>query len=121
MADFIDWHVPVIMLLFILADIVTGLIKAFKNHDVNSEKMRAGLLNKMVYVVLLFVAYLIEYAVDFFDMGINIPIAITVATYICLTELVSICENAAEINPALKNSKLLQAFKSTKTLTDGKE
>ena len=72
----------------IAMDYFTGLLKALKNHDVSSVKMREGLYHKGAYVV------------------------VPAAVYITLTETSSIIENLGEINPELQGSRLLGLFRS---------
>lgn len=90
------------MLGFILFDIITGYLVAVKKREINSTKLREGLFHKGSEILALVFSNLLEYIGDTISLGIDIPLLGVVATYICLTEIVSILENLGEINPLLK-------------------
>ena len=74
-------------LLFMIADIITGIIQAVINHELDSQKMREGLLRKIMLVLVVILGFIIQYA-------FNIPaISKIVCIYIILMEIISICEN----------------------------
>jgi len=76
---------PAIMM---AADILTGWIQATINGTWDSTKMRKGLYRKSGELLVIFVAYAI-------DAAINLPIDIPafIAVYIVVMELISVCEN----------------------------
>lgn len=88
--------------IFILFDIVTGLIKALYNEGLNSTLLRQGLFHKLSEVVAIIGSGLLEYGLIYIDIHADLPILKVVAVYICTTELVSILENLAEVNPTLE-------------------
>ena len=90
-----------IVLGFIFFDIVTGLIKAINSGDFCSFQMRKGGLRKLTEIITVVGAALLEYALTFIDLGIEIPVLTPVITYICVMELVSIIENICCVNPQL--------------------
>lgn len=96
----------------VVIDYASGLLKACKKHDLNSTAMREGLYHKATYVFVLSVAVVIEKAQHFIALGFNVPILVPAATYIAMTEIVSILENLAEVNPELAGSKLMALFKT---------
>lgn len=99
-------------LVMMVFDIITGFMAAWKNKDIQSTKMREGLFHKGTLILLIILAWLCELsAMHVPDLGITIPLVIPACVIIFAMELVSITENAAEINPELKDSKLLQLFK----------
>ncbi len=98
----------------IVMDYMTGLLKACLNHDVSSSKMREGLYHKAAYVVIVILAAILEQATLVVDIGLTMPLVTPACAYIVLTELSSILENLGEINPDLKDSKLLSLFRSNK-------
>lgn len=92
-------------------DIITGFMAAWKNKDIQSTKMREGLFHKGTLIMLIILAWMCELFVTHVpDLGITIPLVIPACIIIFTMELVSITENAAEINPELKDSKLLKLF-----------
>ena len=87
--------------IFILFDIVTGIIKALYKDGLNSTYLRKGLFHKLSEVIAVVGAYLLEYGIQYIELGIDVPLLKATAAYICLMELISILENLAEVNPTL--------------------
>lgn len=105
----------VMVSIMIVTDYLTGLIKAAMQHDISSEKMRNGLYHKVSFVIVMFLAEIIERAQQSIDLGFSMPIVAPAAIYITITEVSSVLENLGEINPELKNSRLLTLFRSNRT------
>ena len=85
---------------FMLADILTGFIKAWHDNDLQSRAMRSGLFHKAAFLGLIGVAQLTELAADKMpEIELNLPITGAICAYIVLTELVSVLENLRAINP----------------------
>jgi len=80
------WQIATPMI-FSLSDILTGYIQAVINHDVDSQKMRVGLLHKALIIIVLILSYVVSYAfgLEFISSFISI--------YIIFMESVSITEN----------------------------
>ena len=98
-------------LVMMVFDIITGFMAAWKNKDIQSTKMREGLFRKGTLILLIILAWLCElFVMHVPDLGITVPLVIPSCVIIFAMELVSITENAAEINPELKDSKLLKLF-----------
>lgn len=95
---------------FILLDLVTGLIKAFKEKNYSSTIMRQGLYHKSGSILCVLFGVLVDYAQAYLDLGINIPITLSVCAYICLMEIGSIIENVCAINPEIMPEKLREYF-----------
>lgn len=74
-------------LLFSLADIISGYIQALINKDVDSQKMRSGLLHKTLIILVIILSFIIQ-----FTFNINY-ISKVVSIYVILMEAVSILEN----------------------------
>ena len=90
-------------LAFMVADVLTGLVKAWRAHDVKSSAMREGLYHKIGYIGVIFLAQGIEVAADKVPgITINMPITAGICAFIILSETVSILENLAAINPAIR-------------------
>lgn len=101
-------------LVMMVFDIITGFMAAWKNKDIQSTKIREGLIHKGTLILLIILAWLCElFVMHVPDLGITIPLVIPACVIIFAMELVSITENAAEINPELKDSKLLQLFNAS--------
>lgn len=116
MPDFLI--LPIIVLLFIVLDIITGVVQAIQNKDVSSEKLRQGAFHKFSYILILTLAYLIEYSIGYIDLGFSVPIVDGVCAYLILTEIVSIMENIIKMNPGLENSKLWDLFRNDHVLKE---
>lgn len=82
----IIWQI-ITPLIFSLADIITGYIQAFINKNIDSQKMRTGLLHKILVILVIVLSFIIQFA-----FNINY-IASVVSIYVVLMEIVSILEN----------------------------
>lgn len=106
-------------LVMMVFDIITGFLGAWKNKDIQSTKMREGLFHKGSLILIIVLAWLCElFIMHVPDLGVSVPLVIPACVLIFSMELVSITENVAEINPELKDSKLLQLFKASKVDED---
>lgn len=95
---------------FILLDLVTGLIKAFKKKEYTSSVMREGLFHKAGSILIVVFGVLVDYAQNFLDLGVSIPVALSICAYIVLMEIGSIIENACIINPQILPDKIKSYF-----------
>ena len=95
---------------FILLDMITGLIKAFKEKKYNSSVMREGLFHKAGSVLVIVFGCLVDYAQTFVDLGVTVPVALSLCGYIILMEIGSIIENIAVINPDILPDKIKAFF-----------
>lgn len=91
----------IIVLGFIVFDVVTGLIKAGYNGNYNSAIMRQGGFHKSMEVMAMAVAYFVEYAIVYINIGVDVPAVPVVTVYICIMELISILENICAVNPQM--------------------
>lgn len=103
-------NIYVIVAAFIVLDFVTGMIKAVSTQSFSSTKMREGLWHKTSLVLVVVLGVLVDYAQGYLDLGITLPVAGAVCTYISLMEIASILENVCKINPELMPDKLHQLF-----------
>lgn len=100
-----------IVFLFIVMDMVTGLIKAFKEKAYCSSVMREGLVHKCGSILCIVFAVLVDYAQGLIDLGVSVPITEGVCVYIVLMECGSIIENICTVNPNVMPDKLRVYFK----------
>lgn len=91
----------VLSLCFMVFDMITGLIMAVKNKDVDSTKFRDGLWKKTGTGCLLAFGYVVDYAIQYLDIGINSPIGLMLCVSVVVLEAISILENIGNINPDL--------------------
>ena len=99
---------------FILLDLVTGIIKAFKQKNFTSSVMREGLYHKAGSLIVVGFGFLVDYAQGFLDLGVVVPIATPICVYIALMEIGSIIENICTINPSILPTKLKNFFQKLK-------
>lgn len=107
------YSVPVevkLALAFMAIDVITGVLKAVKNKELNSTKAREGIYKKASFILFIAFGYLADYAMDYVDMGFSFPAAATICTLIIVTEAISVLENLGQINPDLV--KLVAPFLS---------
>jgi toxin secretion/phage lysis holin len=97
-------------LAFMVIDVFTGVLKAIKNKELNSTKAREGIYKKASFILFIAFGYLADYAMDYVNMGFNLPAAVTICTLIIVTEAISVLENLGHINPDLV--KLVAPFLS---------
>lgn len=96
--------------LFVLLDMITGLIKAFKEKNYTSSVMREGLFHKAGSVLVVCFGVLVDYAQNYLDLGVSVPVALTMCAYIILMEIGSIIENVCVINPQILPDKIKSFF-----------
>lgn len=100
----------IIALCFNALDILTGIIAALKNKDLESAKLRDGLFKKVGFIMCYFVAWLVDTQGDKIGFQFSVSILPVIIIYVCTTELVSILENICKINPDILPDKLQQIF-----------
>ena len=103
---------------FMLLDMLTGLVKAFYKKEYTSTVMRQGLFHKCGAVLCVMFAVLVDYTQAYLDLGVTLPVAVTVCTYIIVMEIGSIIENVCSINPDIMPDKLRALFAK---LSDGND
>lgn len=115
----IDMWAVIVPLAFVALDVVTGLAKAVAKRELDSTKMRDGLFHKGAFVLAIVLAILCEVSMRHMDLGFSVPLLASVSAYVVLTELTSILENLAELNPELGGSRLMSIFHSSKSDASG--
>lgn len=78
-------------LLFMLADIITGFIQALINKNVDSQKMREGILRKMLLLLVIALSFIFQFS--FFNTNL---ISKFVCLYIIFMEIISLLENLSK-------------------------
>ena len=92
------------MIAFILLDVASGVVSAYARHAISSQKLRTGLWHKLGYFFVVFCAILIEWTMTKgLDLGFSLPLVVPICVWVSLMEIVSTLENAAEMNPDLKD------------------
>ena len=101
----------IIVAVFIILDIITGLLKAFKKKEYTSTLIREGLYHKCGSVLCVIFGTLIDYTQKYLDIGVTVPVLKAICIYIILMEITSIIENICLLNPDIMPEKLTQYFK----------
>lgn len=96
-----NYNYILVTLVFILFDIITGVLQALINGTFESHKMREGGLRKLYLIVVIAFGVVLDYSQDMVDLGFNFPCLSWICTYISLMEIMSIIEN---INLAFPNA-----------------
>ena len=77
---------------FVAMDILTGVVKAWKNGRMKSRTLRDGLFGSIAEIILLFICKLVNYLIP-----IAGPVIFILFVWMNVKELTSICENLLEI------------------------
>lgn len=100
----IGWEI-VTPLIFSFCDVLSGYIQAIINKDLDSQKMREGLLRKILLIMVVILSVIVEFTM-------NIPlVAKVISVYIILMELTSILENLTKAG--VNFGKLAELLKIT--------
>lgn len=87
----------------ILADIVTGLLKALYTKTFKSSVMRQGLFHKLGELIAVGVLYGAQIALPKIGVEAHLPLFTVGCGYCVLMELGSIIENLRSFTPGLEN------------------
>lgn len=108
----IDWHSVLmdihihlfgVYAVFIVLDIVSGVISAIMTTGLSSRVMYHGLWGKCAGMIALITAGMVDYVITHVtELGINAPIYLLVGSYLIVMETVSILENVVKANPELQ-------------------
>lgn len=88
----LNWEIIIIWIMLMLVDIITGVIKSFKNGNFCSHDMKVGMLKKVGEFFLLF-ALILGQRVAMLN-GINVPVGTIFVGAFCFKELASVIENS---------------------------
>lgn len=91
------------VLVFILADILSGLVKSLYEKDFQSAVMRQGLFHKVGELMVLALLYGVEYAAPLLGISFELPTFRAGACYCILMEVGSIIENIKPFTPAISS------------------
>lgn len=108
-----------IVCISVILDIVSGLMQAVYNHTVSSTKLRNGAYHKLSYFFVIALTLLIEYGMNYLDLGFTLQMFPAVCAYIVLTEIVSITENIVKLNPELADSPIFKLLSSNQKRREG--
>lgn len=128
-----DFVIFWIVFCFVLADIVTGFLRAKYRGEIDSSRLREGLFHKLGEILITIFCWALEFvavyigsnatfAAPYLTTGVS-GIFVFVVTYICLMETVSVLENICEFSPGLKNlfAPWLAKLKEKQTEMEGED
>ena len=97
-----------------LIDVISGYVGAWVTKTVSSRRMREGLAHKGMLVLLMLMAGLIDWVQQqgLADLGFKVPLLEAACIYIIWMEINSALENAGEIFPKFRQSRLYSLFAS---------
>ena len=96
-----DYRYIVVALIFIIFDVVTGVLQALITGTFKSHKMRQGGLRKLCLLIVIAFGVALDYSQMLVELGFTFPCLKMVACYITFMEIMSIIEN---INNAFPNA-----------------
>ena len=96
-----DYRFILVSCIFIVFDIITGVLQALINGTFESRKMRRGGLHKIALLIVLAFGVALDYSQTLVDLGFEFPCLKAIAGYITLMEIMSSIEN---INLAFPNA-----------------
>ena len=92
-----------LLVILMIVDMFTGFSLAVVNKEVNSKKMKIGIVCKFLTFVIILVGYYIDLVlIDSLGSlpnmwGITISIKLFMSVYFCFEELISVIENSANL------------------------
>ena len=120
--------VPVIILLIAMViDYITGMSSAWYNSELSSKKGIKGIVKKVGYLALVFVAMIVDWLIFQGLQQINVNInysvffAVLVAVWLIINELISTLENLSRMGVPIPNflKKIINKLKMTVDKGDG--
>ena len=102
-------HGIAVALIFNATDLVTGIISAVKDKDLQSSKLRDGIFKKVGFLICYFLALMIDMYGEEVGFHLDVQLLPIVLSFVCFTEVVSIIENISKISDIVPD-KLLDIF-----------
>lgn len=89
------------VMIFIVTDILIGLVSALATHQFKSKIMRQGMWHKIGELAALALLYEADILLPWLGMSVNVPVIPIGCTYLIIMEVGSIWENIMRLNPDL--------------------
>lgn len=87
-----SWKILVIPLILMGLDILTGFINAWKGKEIDSSKLRDGIVHKFGEMIIIILSLFLQYS-----LGLPKEISTFIAIYIVIMECISILENCEKL------------------------
>lgn len=114
-----DGIAAVFCLGFIVGDYISGVIRAAKNKELSSTKMRLGLWHKAGFIGAMALGYACQLAVKYDLLPTSFSAVFGgVCVYVIITEAISIFENFCSLSPELRDSPLAALLKLKESKDD---
>lgn len=99
-------------LIFSMADIITGLIQAIINRNLDSQKMRMGLLHKTLLIIIILLGFTLD-----FTFSLNF-VSRSICIFVIAMEIISIAENMKKAGIPIGKVANVIKTKSDNTVND---
>lgn len=100
-------EIILVALIFNGLDLITGIVGAIRDGEqIKSSKLRDGLFKKVGFIFCYALGVLINYAENLLTLPFGVNLVPVICTYAVITEVFSIIENIAKINPDILPEKL---------------
>lgn len=104
------WSIAAALVMMVM-DIITGFAGAVVTHSVSSKKMREGIGHKVMLILTIMLAVLVQiFSARIGDLGIIVPLILPACVYIVVMEITSVVENITTAYPELKDTPLVKLF-----------
>lgn len=94
------WPIAAVAILNVL-DMLSGYLKGYASNNVQSRKLWNGLIHKSAYWLMIVLFAVVQGMQSHFAIWEGFPTVTALCVLICVTEIISITENAIELNPEL--------------------
>lgn len=105
-----DYRFILVACIFIVFDVVTGVLQAFINGTFDSKKMRIGGLHKICLLVTMAFGVALDYTQMIVELGFEFPCLKSIAGYITFMEILSCIENLNLAFPNLLPKSLVSVL-----------
>ena len=107
----------VIVLVFILLDVASGLLKAVATTGFDSSVMRQGFFHKLGELLSGVLCVVVDESLPSLGIPVDVNFSAMCCTYLVLMEIGSILENIGAVNPELRKplSKIFAKLKGSDT------
>lgn len=112
----VNMRLVYIVLAFIGADFVTGLLQSIYTKTFKSCVMREGLMHKISEVFVVAFAIMVQYAAPYAGLDFGNGLVTSVCVYIIVMEIGSIAENIRKVNPQM--TEVLNKFGNKKDVNE---
>ena len=109
--------IVLLLILFILLDVISGLVKAFATTGFDSSVMRRGFFHKLGELLSVALCVVVDVSLPRLGIPVDTDFTAVCCVYLVIMEIGSILENIGAINPELREplSKIFAKLKGSDT------